>query len=361
MTSLGQNCRNPACGVCSIIPPHILEHVATHAASAAHRLAAEQALQQLYETHDRRETARVNTLLAGPAAAPAVHAANRTVYSCEGTQNPHYKLMRSEGDAASPDTDTNEAYDYAGVTWDFYWQILQRDSVDGAGLPLISNVHLDAAIRNAFWDGTQMFYCDPTPGMFNRFTIALDVVGHELTHGVTQNTAALVYRSQSGALNESISDVFGSMVKQWHSGQSAAQADWLIGAGLFVQVPGRNRAALRSMKDPGTAYNDPDLGADPQPGHMKNYKVMPETRQGDWGGVHINSGIPNKAFYLTAIALGGNSWDRAGPIWYQALTKKLTPNAQFADMKAATVQAAKDLYDAATADAVRNSWSQVGL
>jgi len=363
MTIRMQACRAPGCAVCYIMPPHVLEHMAEYAASPEHREAARVALLQLYQTHDRRETARVNTLLGAPvkattAAAPTV---KRVVYSCEGTQSPHVKLMRNEGDAPSDDTDTNEAYDFAGATWDFYWQVMKRDSVDGAGLTLNSNVHLDASIKNAYWDGTQMFYCDPTPGVFNRFTIAVDVVAHELTHGVTQNTAALVYRSQSGALNESISDVFGSMVKQWKNAQTSAQADWLIGEGLFVQIPGRNRAALRSMKAPGTAYDDPDLGTDPQPAHMKNYQVMPETRDGDWGGVHINSGIPNKAFYLTAIALGGNSWDRAGPIWYEVLTNRLESNAQFADMKTATVQAAKDLYDAATAKLVADAWAQVGL
>ena len=358
-------CRHSACSdnTCYIIPPHVLEHVAQNASTPSQRQNARLALDHIYYAHDRRETARVSTLLAGPAVAAAMAppTTHRAIYSCEGTQNPHVKLERSEGGPASPDTDANEAYDYTGITWNFYWNILKRNSVDGAGLPMVSNVHLDATIQNAYWDGTQMFYCDPTPGVFNRFTISLDVIAHELTHGVTQNTAALTYRSQSGALNESISDVFGSMVKQWHLKQSAAQADWLIGAGLFVQVPGRNRVALRSMKAPGTAYDDPDLGKDPQPDHMKRYVTLPETRQGDWGGVHVNSGIPNRAFYLTALALGGNSWDRAGPIWYYALTNSLKPNAQFTDVKAATVQAAKHLYGAATATIVRTNWSKVGV
>jgi Zn-dependent metalloprotease len=350
--------------ICSIIPPQVLDHIANQAASPTHRDAARQALQHLYEAHDRREAARVQSLLARPAraeAAPAAAKKERVIYSCEGTQTPHVKLERREDDPASTDTEVNEAYDYAGITWDFYWEILKRDSIDASGLPLVSNVHMDARVQNAYWDGTQMFYSDPTPGLFNRFTIALDVVAHELTHGVTQNTAGLAYRSQSGALNESISDVFGSMVKQWKQNQNVTQADWLIGAGLFVQVPGRKRAALRSMMAPGTAYDDPEIGRDIQPAHMDGYRALPETRQGDWGGVHINSGIPNHAFYLVATSLGGNSWDRAGKIWYQALTQRLQPNDQFADMKEATVAAATDLYNTEIAQIVTKAWNDVGV
>src|SRR5262249_6826367 len=148
---------------------------------------------------------------------------------------------------------------------------------------------------------------------FNRFTISVDIMGHELTHGVTAYTAGLIYQGQSGALNESISDVFGSMVKQFALSQTVATADWLIGAGIFT--PKVNGVALRSMKEPGTAYNDPVLGKDPQPADMAHYV----NTSSDNGGVHINSGIPNRAFYLTAVALGGNSWDRAGRIWYATL------------------------------------------
>src|SRR5438045_1918371 len=124
---------------------------------------------------------------------------------------------------------------------------------------------------------------DGDGALFNRFTIALDVIAHELTHGVTQTEAQLEYRGQSGALNESMSDVFGSLVKQWAGNQTARQADWLIGAGLFT--PTVKGAAIRSMKAPGTAYDDPVLGADPQPADMANYV----TTRADNGGVHINS------------------------------------------------------------------------
>src|SRR4029079_944922 len=138
-----------------------------------------------------------------------------------------------------------------------------------------------------------------------------------LTHGVTQDEAQLVYSNQSGALNESLSDVFGSLIKQFSLNQTADQADWLIGAGLLTKQV--NGVALRSMKAPGTAYNDPVLGKDPQPAHMKDYV----NTISDNGGVHINSGIPNHAFYLIATQIGGNAWEKAGQIWYLTLRDKL--------------------------------------
>ena len=127
----------------------------------------------------------------------------------------------------------------------------------------------DWSYANAFWDGAQMVFGDGDGEIFGNFTGSIDVTGHELTHGVTQYTANLSYEGQSGALNESISDVFGSLAKQHHRGQSAADADWLIGADIFR--PGVSGVALRSLKAPGTAYDDPRLGRDPQPAHMSGY------------------------------------------------------------------------------------------
>src|SRR5262249_22599978 len=141
------------------------------------------------------------------------------------------------------------------------------------------------------------------------FTAAIDVIGHELTHGVTQYTAGLAYHRQSGALNESISDVFGSLVKQYVAKQSVEQADWLIGAGIWGSAFDHTKCtALRSMSDPGSAYDDPRVGKDPQPADMKGYKPLPDDEDHDWGGVHTYSGIPNRAFYLVAKSLGGNAW-----------------------------------------------------
>jgi Zn-dependent metalloprotease len=183
------------------------------------------------------------------------------------------------------------------------------------------------------------------------------VIAHELTHGVTQFTAQLPYQDQQGALNESFSDVFGSMVKQWSLGQTVDQADWLIGAQILA--PGFQGRALRDMANPGTAYDDPRLGKDEQPGHMQDYVQTID----DNGGVHINSGIPNRAFVLAAKAIGGRSWEVTGKIWYVTLTERLTASADFAKCAAETVSVARDLFpqDLSIASRVAQAWVDVGV
>ncbi|MCW2758077.1 MAG: peptidase thermolysin, partial [Nocardioidaceae bacterium] len=200
------------------------------------------------------------------------------------------------------------------------------------------------------WDGSQMVFGDGDGQVFGRFTASLSVIGHELSHGVTQYSADLVYEGQPGALNESFSDVVGSCVKQAVAGETAAQADWLIGEGIFL--PGVKGKALRSMAAPGTAYDDPRLGKDPQVGSMADYVDTTD----DNGGVHLNSGIPNRAFQLAATAIGGSSADGAGRIWYAALTSGIGPDTDFAGFAAATVAAGGD-----HADAVRTAWETVGV
>jgi Zn-dependent metalloprotease len=252
----------------------------------------------------------------------------------------------------------NEAYDGLGATFDLFWESYQRNSIDDEGLPLNATVHFGQGYDNAFWDGQRMVFGDGDGDLFNRFTIAIDVIGHELTHGVTQDEAQLVYFSQPGALNESVSDVFGSLVKQRSLNQTVDQADWLIGAGLFTANV--NGVALRSMKAPGTAYDDPVLGKDPQPAHMSEFVYTFQ----DNGGVHINSGIPNHAFYLAATNIGGFAWEKAGRIWYETLRHpQLRSNWGFTRFARLTVTVAGQLFGESSADqqAVRNAWAGVGL
>ena len=221
-------------------------------------------------------------------------------------------------------------------------------------MPLIATVHYDQKFDNAFWDGRQMVFGDGDGVVFNRFTISLDVIGHELTHGVTGSEVNLTYSGQSGALNESVSDVFGSLVKQFALKQTAGEADWLIGAGLLTFKD----QALRSMKAPGTAYDDPRIGKDTQPGHMKDYV----TTQEDSGGVHTNSGIPNRAFYLAATAIGGPAWKRAGRIWYVTLRDRLRHDSGFQEAARLTAEVAAELFGGgAEVQAVRAAWETVGV
>jgi Zn-dependent metalloprotease len=251
----------------------------------------------------------------------------------------------------------SEAYRYSGSTYNFYKQVFDRKSIDSRGMRLDSTVHYGEDYNNAFWNGTQMVYGDGDGEVFQRFTKCIDVVGHELTHGVTQYEAALEYEGQAGALNESFSDVFGSLVKQYTLRQTVDKADWLIGSELFArQVKG---FALRSMKDPGTAYDDPTIGKDPQPGHMKDYVRT----SSDNGGVHINSGIPNRAFFLTAMELGGYAWEKAGKIWYITLRDRLRERSDFKSAANLTFEVAGSLYGRKSKEqnAVKNAWNLVGI
>ena len=221
----------------------------------------------------------------------------------------------------------------------------------------MSSVHYSQQYDNPFWNGQQMVYGDGDGRIFQEFTGSLEVIAHELTHGVTQFTAQLPYRDQAGALNESFSDVFGAMVKQWSLGQTVDQADWLIGAGILARgVTGR---ALRDMANPGTAFDDPLLGKDQQPGHMRDFVDT----TADNGGVHTNSGIPNRAFVLAAKALGGHSWDVAGKIWYATLTERLTAAADFRKCAQETISVARDLFpqDLSIASRVAKAWIDVGV
>jgi Zn-dependent metalloprotease len=347
-----------------ILPPYMLERIAQHGTSEQRQTAA-RTLASSRLIRDKRQDVAANTLrsafMASIAAVPTVK--QRTVYSANFDTRLPGILLRNEGDDPVSDPSVNEAYEGSGATYDLYANIFNRNSIDNNGLKLISTVHFDKGYDNAFWDGEQMVYGDGDEDMplnerlFNRFTISLDIIGHELTHGVTQYEANLDYRDQSGALNEAVSDIFGSLVKQYRLGQTATEADWIIGDGLFTaNVKG---VGIRSMKAPGTAYNDFVLGSDPQPAHMRDYVTTIE----DFGGVHINSGIINHAFYISAMELGGFAWDKAGQIWYKALTEKLRTNSNFQHAADVTFEAAGELYgkNSLEQNAIKTGWSQVGI
>lgn len=350
-----------------ILPPYMLERIA-QTGNDAQQTWAQQTLATTIDFRQQRQAIASGEFPSGALAMGAGEQAaggvkQRFVYTANNTTTLPGTLVRQEGSGPSSDVAVNEAYDGAGSTYDLYWNTYQRNSIDNQGLNLISTVHYDRNYENAFWNGEQMVYGDgdeglpPAQQLFNRFTIAVDVIGHELTHGVTQYEANLVYSSQPGALNESWSDVFGSLVKQYRNNQTARNADWIIGEGLFT--PNVHGVGIRSMKAPGTAYDDPVLGKDPQPANMSGYV---NTTQ-DNGGVHINSGIPNHAFYVTAYEIDGYAWEKAGRIWYVTLTDKLTSTANFQNAADATYTVAGDLYGANSLEqkAVQKGWAEVGI
>jgi Zn-dependent metalloprotease len=282
----------------------------------------------------------------------------RTIYDAQHKLRLPGKLIRAEGAPESADRPINNAYEGLGATYKFYKEAYGRNSIDNNGLRLDASVHYDVAFNNAFWNGKQMVFGDGDGVIFRDFTICLDVIGHELTHGVTEHESGLVYEGQSGALNESLSDVFGSLVKQYAASpqNNSATADWLIGEGLLG--PTIKGKALRSMKEPGTAYDDPRLGKDPQPAQMSDFVDTAD----DNGGVHINSGIPNRAFYLCAAELGGYAWSEAGRIWYTSLNR-FPPDSSFQQAADITYATAGELYGSGSKQqgAVGDAWEGVGI
>jgi Zn-dependent metalloprotease len=343
--------------ICCILPPHIIDAVAQRGtpaqrARALRTLAIDNTLRAL------RATPSPAAPMGRRRAAAGEGQKQRTIFDTHNTQTLPGDVVRREGASPGSDVMVNESYDGLGATYDFFWAEYDRNSIDDEGMPMNATVHFDREYNNAFWNGEQMVFGDGDGELFNRFTISLDVIAHELTHGVTEDEAQLVYFYQAGALNESVSDVFGSLVKQYVLKQTAQQADWLIGAGLLAaDVHG---VALRSMKAPGTAYDDPVLGKDPQPAHMDDYV----NTFADNGGVHINSGIPNHAFYLAATQIGGYAWEKAGRIWYEALRDaRLRPNSGFRRFAGLTYIHAGQLFGTGSAEqqAVVDAWSQVGI
>ncbi|ASK63919.1 peptidase M4 family protein [Virgibacillus phasianinus] len=240
----------------------------------------------------------------------------------------------------------------AAEVYDYYQDTFGRDSYDDQGAKLISSVHIGTGWNNAAWNGKQMMYGDGDGEVFMSLSGAKDVIGHELTHAITDVTAGLVYENESGALNESISDIFGAMVDR---------EDWKLGEDVYT--PGVEGDALRTLKDP-ASYTNALTG--PYPDHYsKRY-----TGEEDNGGVHINSSINNKAAYL--ISEGGTHYDvkvegvgrkATEQIYYRALTKYLTATSDFSMMRQAAVKAATDIYGASSAEveAVNDAYNAVGV
>ena len=341
-------CRNP---LSCIIPSYMLDDMVKSGNEAA-RASAMQTLVVSERTRARRSVMGATQI---PTRGQGL---DRRIYDMRNDPEQAHlpgSLVRKEGQSPTGNAAADEAYDGLGNTYKFYKDVLQRDSLDGHGMQLVAAVHFGEDYLNAFWDGAQMVFGDGDGDTFVRFTKSLDVIAHELTHAVTEKTAGLIYHNQQGALNESFSDVFGSLVKQYLGKETAGAADWLIGRDIVG--PGFNGTALRSLKAPGSAYQ-----GDRQPKNMSGYLDLPDTFFGDWGGVHINSGIPNHAFYLVADALGGYAWERAGRIWYQTLLA-LNSQSNFEECAATCLAVAGRDYGVGGDEyrAVEAAWRTVGV
>ncbi|MGO9081659.1 MAG: M4 family metallopeptidase [Streptosporangiaceae bacterium] len=278
------------------------------------------------------------------------------VYDVHGQESfQHMTLARAVDDPPADDEAVDEAYDGLLTTWRFFADILGRRSIDGAGRPLRAVVHYGANYADAFWEGEYAVFGDGDRQLFRRFTSAPELVTRLLCHGVPE-IARLSRHGQIGALQVSLTDVLGLLAVQYGKDETAADSSWLIGEGVFKEHV--HAQAMRSLQAPGTAYDDPVLGQDRQPSHMNGYVKTPE----DNGGIHINCGIPNHAFYLLAYKLGGHAWDPAGRIWWDALTEGPIPsNEPFAGFAARTVRIAQERYGAEAAAATESAWQAVGV
>lgn len=324
--------------VCFFVPKHILDNIARERAKKGEDL---ETIRKTIEVSEELRTKRSQAKPPGPPKAPpqsnggrkpkpikgglgpsavvvpAPGTHSRLIYDDQNAWNFDVQDVRNEGDPAVAQQNADLAYDALGATLEFYRDVLGRNSIDNLGLNLDANVNFGVSFDNAFWDGTRMVFGNGDGTIFQDFTNDVDVPGHELTHGVTQYTAGLAYTDQPGALNEATSDIFGACIDARVHGLDAGTFNWLIGDDVMAaQLFGE---AIRSMAYPGTAYDDPVLGTDPQPATMAGY--VPG------GDPHINSGIINRWFYLMANDLG---MDPAAKIWYATL-QNLWSTAQFAD------------------------------
>lgn len=278
----------------------------------------------------------------------------REVYDAKGKETHPGDKARFEGEAATGNTDVDNVYDYTGIVRDYYKDVHGKNSIDDKGMKMISTVNYGQNFQNAFWNGKQMTYGSPSESSPFKTFVLLDVTGHEIAHGITQNTSGTLYWGQAGALNEHLSDVFGEIIQQRHRGQTADQADWVVGDGVWKD--GINGRGIRDMLNPGTAFNDAKIGKDPQPAHMKDYVKTWK----DMGGVHYNSGIPNRAFALFARSVGGNAWDVPGKIWYEA-SQNIGMWPSFASFAEQTIVAAKKLGYTNEVAKLQQAWGDVGI
>ncbi|PYI08395.1 zincin [Aspergillus sclerotiicarbonarius CBS 121057] len=351
---------------CTFIQPQLLHHISTSpSAPSQARAAATHTLTLTHEIHHTRaspSTTPILTLQLTP------HPLTLAIHDCHHNRTlPGVLIHTTTTTSSSPSTThhptTNTLYTNLTITLHFLSSILGRKSIDNDNLHLTACLHYDNHLCNAFWTGREIIFGDGDGIYFSSFPENLDVVAHELMHGVTEYTAGLLYEGESGALSESISDVFACVITQWHLNQTVNEADWVVGRGIWAGYKGKEGGggggvALRSLKSPGTAYNDPVLGRDSQPDHMSGFVCTEE----DNGGVHVNSGIPNRAFYCAAVGFGGWVWEKAAVVWYRTLLDpRVEPNCGFVRFACVTVDVAEGLFGAWAGGVVRRALMEVGV
>lgn len=353
--------------VCFAIPSKMLRQLAERSDGEGRRALTESAANATHFRTQRAATSKQKRALPAKSAPHEIARYKRTVFDvANGTDLPG-RTLRNEGQQAVGDAAADHAYDNAGVVLDFYLEIFSRESIDDRGATVESAVHYGEGFGNALWTGERMVFGDGNL-MVSGLTESIDLIAHELTHGVIQHLipgglgAVRIpvkdrsvegqtheLRGQGGSLNESFADVMGSLAKQWHLKQDVKKADWLIGADVLADDVGK---AIRSLKDPGN--RDLTYPYDDQIKDMRQYEEGTD--------VHDGSGIPSHAFYLAAIAIGGFAWEKTGSIWYEAFAM-LKPHSQFADAAKATMRVAKKRFGDKSKElnAVAEAWREVNV
>lgn len=284
-----------------------------------------------------------------PSATRLVYDMNRATFPLPG------RLVRADRADETGDTVIDAAHENCGIVLRFLEERMQRSSIDDNGWPIVASVRYGRNVMNAFWDGSALRFGEGDGIYFGPFCHALDIVAHEIAHGLVAFTSDLVLEEETGALHESFCDVFGAIVTQWHLGQSVAEAVWRIGKGAMLSTSGIE--SIRTFTEEKAFVGHIYLGDDVQPKHMRDFVRTTDDR----GGIHINSGIPNHAFYLAATALGGNIWERAGLVWLNSI-EGLSKKATFVEAATKTVLEARKVFeDDADVDHVRSAWARVGV
>lgn len=342
--------------MCCALPGRLLNHLADTADDDQQRDMLRAQVRQTQALRGERSAKSTHAVQPRNATKPL----QRSVFDAQGRTFLPGKLLRDEDDPPVRDVSADKVYENVGHALRFFFEVFDRDSIDDKGMRVDASVHYDFQFRNAMWTGEQMVVGDGDATV-RGLSGSLGLIAHEFCHGVSQHMVAgglgvvrvrgapPQLQGEAGALNESFSDVFASMIKQWHLKQSAEAADWLLGEDVLAPHAGK---AVRSMKEPGN--RDLTYPADDQISDFRRYRSNDD--------VHKASGIPNHAFYIAATDLGGRAWETLGPVWYQAFGS-LRARASFLDAAHAciAVAAAQQGKDSATHKAVKDAWKRVNV
>ncbi|OBU02557.1 M4 family metallopeptidase [Morganella psychrotolerans] len=359
----------------TFLPPWIMKNRLAHDNNPEDARLCYQHIQLLLDKHSRSDD---NPALSEPGypaekrSADNPPAAHRRVIHLKNMTVVPDLYYREDKKAKNPqytttiksDADTDNMFEYLEIIYTFFADVFDYGSFDNHNATISAMTHYGRGYCNAFWNGTHLVFgagdlITSSSPLFMSFA-QLDIATHEYGHAVIDHLSPLTYSRQSGALNESVCDVFTVMLAHYQQQHKSHEGDWSIGRTLFTKSSGIK--ALRSLSAPGSAYNHPAIGRDKQISHMRDYIELPDNAENDNGGVHRYSGIPNHAFYHFATALGGYSWEVAGQVWFDTLRHaNLPPECDFLTFARETVRIARDNYGDDVADILLNAWDAVGL